>query len=340
MTSHLVSIIIVNWNGRKYLGNCLKSLSKVLYKNIEIIFVDNASSDDSVDFVKRNLPSCKIIVNTKNLGFAEGQEIAFSKAKGDSILLLNTDTIIEDNLISELVSALYSKSTIGAVQPKILLYPQKDLIDSVGAFFLSNGDLYHFGREKNHRMPIYNKPMEIFSAKGACILFRKEVLKKTGLFDKDYFAYFEETDLCMRILLAGYKIMYIPSAVVYHIGGGSSKQMASSFVLFHSYKNGIATYIKNLSLWYLIKLLPQMILFYELAFFGYLLQGNFLNAIAVQKAIWWNLSHIKDLLNKRKIIQEKIRVVPDSSFLPGLTKKIRLSYYYYQFFGGLDKYVD
>lgn len=340
MKSPLVSVIIVNWNGKKYLKDCFSSLVKNSYKNIEIIFVDNASTDGSVSFVKKHYPSFKVFENLTNLGFAGGQEIAFRKAKGDAILLLNIDTIVEKNLISELVKGLYSDKKIGAVQPKILLFPEKKLIDSIGSFFIINGDLYHYGREKNHLLPLYNKKMEIFSAKGACILFRKDVLKKTGLFDKEYFAYFEETDLCMRIWLAGFKVMYIPTTAIYHKGGGSSGQMASSFVLFHSYKNGITTYIKNLSGEYLIRLLPSMIIFYQFAFFAYLFQGNLTCAWAVQKAIGWNMLHIKDILRKRKMVQEKIRVISDKKYLPHLTKKIRPSYYYYQFFGGLDRYED
>lgn len=340
MNNPLVSIIIVNWNGRKYLEDCLGSLSKISYKNVEVIFVDNASTDDSVLFVKKYYPTYKIIVNTKNLGFAEGQEIAFQKAKGDALLLLSMDTLVKKNLLDELVKALYVGNKIGAVQPKILLYPQKNLIDSIGSFFLMNGDLYHFGREKNQTLPLYNKPMEIFSAKGACILFRRKVLEKTGLFDKDYFAYFEETDLCMRIWLAGYTIMYVPSTAIYHTGGGSSKQMASSFILFHSYKNGICTYLKNLSVKYLFVVLPKMMLLYQLAFLAYFVKGNFSSAFSLQNAIIWNIFNIKKILKKRKFVQEKIRVVSDDIFLPKLTKKVKLSYYYYQFFGGLDKYED
>ena len=340
MNKPLVSVIIVNWNGRKYLNDCLSSLAKVSYKKVEIIFVDNASTDDSVSFVKKHYPYFKIVINSKNLGFAEGQEVAFRNAKGEALLLLSMDTIVEKNLIDELVKTLYASNKIGVVQPKILLYPEKNLIDSIGSFFLMNGDLYHYGREKDHTIAVYNKPMEIFSAKGACILFKRSVLEKTGLFDKDYFAYFEETDLCMRIWLSGYKIIYTPRTTVYHKGGGSSKQMASSFILFHSYKNGISTYIKNLSLKYLIQVLPRMIFFYELASIGYLLQGNYKITWAVQKAIVWNVFNIKKLLRKRKIVQEKMRVVSDDTFLPKLTKKVGLDYYYYQFFGGMEKYKD
>lgn len=340
MSKPLVSIIIVNWNGRRYLDDCLGSLSKISYKNVETLFVDNASTDDSVDCVKKNYPAIKIIVNEKNLGFAEGQEVAFKKSKGKAILLLSTDTIVEKNLLDGLVKVLYSNSNIGAVQPKILLYPEKDLIDSIGSFFLMNGDLYHFGREKDHRLPLYNKSIDIFSAKGACILFKKEVLDKTGLFDKDYFAYFEETDLCMRIWLAGYRIMYVPHAVIYHKGGGSSKQMASSFILFHSLKNRICTYIKNLSCKYLCQVLPTTIFIYQCAFVLYLLTRKFGTALSVQKAIVWNLINLKETLKKRKLVQEKIRVVSDDSFLPKLTKRVRFAYYFHQFFGGMEHYKD
>ena len=340
MRSPLVSIIIVNWNGLKYLDDCLGPLAKISYRKTEVVFVDNASTDGSVNYVRKNYPTIKIIVNPKNLGFAEGQEVAFRNVKGELLLLLSMDTIVTKDFLSELVRALYVKNRIGAVQPKILLYPQKNLIDSIGSFFLPNGDLYHFGREKKHTLPLYNVPMKIFTAKGACILFRKKVLEKTGLFDKDYFAYFEETDLCMRIWLAGYKIMYEPRAVIYHKGGGSSKQMASSFILFHSYKNGICTYLKNLSAKYLLITLPQMILLYQLAFFAYLFRGEFTSALSVQKAIGWNVFHIRKILKKRKIVQEKIRVVSDNMFLPKLIKKVKFSYYYYQFFGGMENYTD
>lgn len=340
MHKPFISVVIVNWNGRKYLNDCLTSLSKVTYKNREVLFIDNASTDDSVVFVKEKFPKIKIIINDRNLGFAQGQEVAFKQAKGDAVLLLSMDTIVEKNLIDELVTSLYAKKDIGCVQPKILLYPQTSLIDSIGSFFLMNGDLYHYGREKSHTLSQYNKPMEIFSAKGACMLIKKEVLKKVGLFDKDYFAYFEETDLCMRIWLAGYKIMYVPNTAIYHTGGGSSKQMASSFILFHSYKNGISTYIKNLSFKYLVRVLPVMISLYQITFLAYFIQGNFSSALAVQKAIGWNIIHLKKLLTKRKKIQDTIRAVSDDTYIPHLTKKVSLAYYYYQFFGGLGKYRD
>ena len=240
--------------------------------------------------------------------------------------------------MAELARVIYSDDKNGAVMPKLLMYPQKNLIDSIGAFFLTSGFLYHFGREKDHRQPIYNQPMEIFSAKGACILFKKEVLEKTGLFDKDYFAYFEETDLCQRIWLAGYKVVYTPQAVVYHKGGGASGQMISSYIQFHSFKNRLCTFIKNLSFTNLLKTLPLTLFIYQCASILYLLTGKFGNAWAIQKAIFWNLIHLKETFKKRKFVQNQIRTVTDE-FLPKVTRPVRLSYYYY-LFRGLKYYRD
>lgn len=335
----LVSVIIVNWNGMHYLEDCLGSFFKSSYKNVEIFFVDNASSDESVAYVRKNYPTVKIIQNKENLGFAEGHEEAFRKAKGEAILLLSMDTIVAKNLLEELIDGLYAEKNIGVVQPKVIIYPDK-VIDSIGSFFLASGLLYHFGREKDPTKAMYNKQMDVFSAKGACMLFRKEVLDKTGLFDKDYFAYYEETDLCMRVWLAGYKVRYIPSTFIYHKGGGASGKMVRSYILFHSQKNRIATYLKNFSVKYILRVLPLTIMMYEAAFIGYLLTGRFGAAWSVQKAIGWNIFHVRSLLKKRNHVQTSIRTVTDDSFMPSLTRKVSPIYYYYQFFGGMGKYVD
>jgi GT2 family glycosyltransferase len=122
----LVSIIIVNWNGKHLLRDCLGSLAKISYKNTEIIFVDNASKDGSVSYVKKYYQKIKIMQNNTNLGYAEGHEEAFKKAKGEFVLLLSTDTIVEKNLLDELVKAINSRNNIGAVMPKLLMYPQKN----------------------------------------------------------------------------------------------------------------------------------------------------------------------------------------------------------------------
>lgn len=339
MHDPLVSIIIVNWNGRVLLEDCLSSLLGISYRNKEVIFVDNASTDDSLEYAKKTYPGMKIIQNSKNLGYAQGHEEAFEKAKGELVLLLSTDTIVKENMLSAMVAAIYKEKNIGAVMPKLLMYPNINLIDSIGSFFVRSGVSYHYGREKDSKLPIYNKKMEIYSAKGACLLFKKEVLEKTGLFDKDYFAYFEETDLCHRIWLAGYKVIYIPDTKVYHKGAGTSKKIARAYIQFHSFKNRLMTYLKNLSAVNLIQVLPLTLLVYQAIFILFLLTGKFRIAFAIQGAIIWNVLNIGKTLEKRKYVQEKIREVKDEDFLPNITRKVRLSYYYYMF-RGLGLYKD
>lgn len=339
MLNPLVTIIIINWNGKSLLYKCFSSLKKVSYKNKEIIFVDNASTDGSLEYAKTLYPGMKIIKNKKNLGYAEGHEEALKRARGKFILLLSTDTMVKKNMLGAMVSAIQSEKNVGAVMPKLLMYPNTKLIDSIGSFFVRSGVSYHFGREKDSNIPIYNKKMEIYSAKGACLLFRKDALQKTGLFDKDYFAYFEDTDLCHRIWLAGFKVVYTPETEVYHLGAGTSKKIARSYIQFHSFKNRLMTYIKNLSAGNLVEVIPLTLLVYQAIFLLFLITGKFKTAFAIQGAILWNILNIDKTLKKRRYIQTKIRKVKDEDFLPKITRDVRLSYYYYMF-KGLGGYRD
>ncbi len=342
MVNPLVSVIIVNWNGKELLEDCLKSVYKTTYKNKEVIVVDNASKDDSVEYVKKNYPSARIVINKENLGFAEGNDVGFLQAKGDAILFLSNDTLVEKNVIDILIKTLYSSSTIGAVMPKILQYPQKEKIDSVGSFFLNSGFLYHYGHDQKDQKQ-FNKKQEIFSMKGACMLFKKEVIKKVGklgIFDKDYFAYFEETDLCHRVWLSGYKVLCEPSTAIYHKGGRTSKRINYAWIQYNSFKNRIATYIKNFEVQNILTVLPLHLIFCEVTSFGYLAKFKFNESWGIQKAIFWNIIHLNETLAKRKVIQTTMRKIPDSEFLPKLTWHVRLSYYYYLFTGHLDRYKE
>ncbi len=322
--TNLVSIIIPNYNGREYLENCFSSLAKLNYSNYEIILVDNDSKDGSIKFTKDNYPQIKVIHNKKNLGFAEANNIGYYEAKGDYILFLNNDIVVNPNFLTVLVEEIEKEKYIGGVQPKILQMNNHKKLDCVGGFLTSTGALYHFGYGKNADSPKYNQRLLIFSMKGAAMLFKREVLEKVGLFDKSFFAYFEETDLCHRIWLAGYKIFYVPRAIIYHKGGGTSGKMNSSYIQFNSFKNRINSYIKNLGWLELLKILPLNIFFCLAVSIVY--PRYF---IAIHKAIWWNIRHIKETLEKRKNVQSNIRVISDKIFMPYLKKKVRPSYYYH-----------
>lgn len=324
----LVSIIIVNWNGLKYFRYCLPSLTKIDYPNYEIILVDNGSSDGSIGYIKKYFPKVKIIRNKNNLGFAEANNKGIRKAQGKYILFLNNDTKIKPDFLSKLVLELDDDPRNAAVQAKILLMNEPKLLDSIGSFLTWSGFLTHFGYRQRDKKDL-DKKREIFSAMGACLLFKREVLKEIGLFDKDFFAYFEETDLCWRAWLAGYKILYIPESVIYHQKGATVSQLANSFVIYHSFKNRICSLIKNLEAKNLVWILPIHFVFCSLVILKYLLiNGEPQKSLAILRAFGWNIFNFRSTLKKRNIIQKKIRRVPDKILLPQISNKVSLKYFW------------
>jgi GT2 family glycosyltransferase len=333
----LISIIVLNYNEPQITVRCLGSLKDLMYKNYEIILVDNGSVEDIEKYVKSS-EQIKIIKNKKNLGYAEGNNVGVKIAKGDLIVFLNNDVVVEKDFLNPLVEKLLSDPQIAAVQPKILQYPKKQLVDSVGSYFMSTGFLYHVGHNKKDQKK-YQKEAEIFTMKGACMIFKKKVLDKVGILDKDYFAYFEETDLCQRVLLAGYKIVYTPTSVIYHEGGQTSKKLQSTFVQFHSYKNRIYTYCKNLEAPTLLKVLPLHLLLCEVVSALYLVTGKFSLAWSIQRAILWNMGRIGKIKQERKKIK-KLRKLRDNEYLPKVTRTVRPSYYYHLFTTALAGYND
>ena len=255
----LVSIIITNWNGKEYLERCLSSVFNQSYKNIEVILVDDASRDGSVNYLKRNFLRAKIIVSEKHLGFAGVNNIGYKQSKGKYILFLNNDTEVTKDFLIKLINVLGSNKNIGGVQSKILFMDNSTRLDSVGAFLTNTGFLYHYGIKKKDSSK-YNKQIDIYTAKGACMLFKREVLKKievdSEIFDSEYYSYFEETDMCHRVWLAGYRIVFVPNSVIYHEMGGTAKKVDSAILQYHSFKNRINSYIKNLGIFALIRILP------------------------------------------------------------------------------------
>jgi GT2 family glycosyltransferase len=342
MNKPLVSIIIVNWNGLIQIKACLESLLEVHYKNYEVIISDNGSTDKSLEYldkIKNKFSRFIIIESCKNFGFAEGNNIAYKKAKGEFILLLNNDTIVDPDFLTPLVATLLSNKDIGGVQPKILSYPKKEIIDSIGSYFINSGFLYHRGHNRKDEGK-YETNAEIFTMKGACMLLKRETIEEVGgIFDPDYFAYFEETDLCQRIWIAGYKVVYVSKSEIYHKGGETAKKLNSEFVLYNSYKNRYYTYLRNFELLTLIKIFPLHFVYCEISMLAYLFTLNFPAAIATQKALLWIVQNLKKIGEGRRKIR-RMRKVPDSLYLPKITMSVRPSYYYHLFTTALAGYIE
>lgn len=339
----LVSIVVLNWNGKHFLKDCLNSLQKVIYKNLEIIVVDNASSDGSVEFIKKNYPEVKVIKNKENYGFAKGNNIGFKASKGKYILILNNDTIITSNFFDSLVEDFEKDSQIACLQPQIRLLDNKNLLDGVGAFLTPTGFLYHFGYLKDKSKLKYNKKISIFSAKGACIFLRREVIEKIGLFDEDFFIFFEETDLCFRIWLAGYVVVYEPKSIMYHVGGGdttSSNSFQHEKRLYLSIRNMFYSYVKNFGTRNLLTILPIFIFLNIFLVFYYLINLKINLLLSVCKAFTWNIKNLRVILKKRSYVQHNIRKISDSNLNKLILNNPKINYYYYLLVGKLINYQD
>lgn len=326
----LVSIIIVNWNGLSWLKMSLPSLAKQTYKPVEIILVDNASTDDSVSWTRKHFPNVKVLMNQENFGFAEGNNVGYREALGEYILLLNNDTRVKPDFLKELVAKMQSGRDIGAVQSKLLLMDDSKRLDSVGAFQTPTGFLFHWGFGKKDA-PKYDRTEDMYTAKGAAVMFRTDVLKTVemdhAMFDPLYFAYFEETDLCHRIWLSGKRVVYAPKSVVYHKMGGTSTGMDNAFIQYHSFKNRIRTYLKNMGWIWLMTLLPVHLVMCQLFAAASLTKGKFALWLSVQRSIWWNLVNIRDTLAKRRYIQSSLRMVQDSYIQSRVLRNPSMRYY-------------
>ena len=220
-----ISVIIVTFNGKQYLPELLESLSKTKWPDgeQEIIFVDNASSDGSVDYLTFNLPACAyMFCLDQNRGFAGGNNIGIRNAlanKSDYIVLLNQDTVVEPNWIEELIKTARSEPTIGAVQSLLLYWGRKDIINSYGnylhflGFGFAGGNLEKLTSNNKH---LTTNSREITYASGAAVLYKADALKKVGLLDKALESYHEDSDIGLRLRLAGFKSYLAPKSVVYH----------------------------------------------------------------------------------------------------------------------------
>ena len=317
MNNPMVSVIIVNYNGKNHLEKCLESLMKVDYEKYEVILIDNNSTDDSIEFVKNVYPSVIIIKLEKNYGFAEPNNIGAKNAKGELLLFLNNDTVVNPNFIQELIKVINLDSKIAICQ-SLLLKPNGevessgDFIDILGRAFMS--------KEK------VTEVKEILSARGACMLVRKNIFWELGGFDKNFFASFEDIDLSWRAWIWGYKIVLVPNSIVYHTGG-QTVELLRSEIKFHGAKNILIICLANFEtpLSRVMKL-----------FFAYLMKKSlgisvvtkFESSIplpslgTVLRGLMWVLKNLKYVSEKRKKVNSRRARSTEELEEKGLIRKL------------------
>jgi GT2 family glycosyltransferase len=257
----LISIVIPNWNGKRFLAACLNSIREQSHQQIETILVDNGSRDGSVEFIKEKYPEVKLITFETNTGFSPAVNAGIRAASGHYIALLNNDTITEPLWVEELASALDRHPEVGSVGCKMLGYEDQTILDGVGDGYRRGGLASRIGSGERD-VGLFDEPRYILGACGGAAMYRRELFDDIGLFDDDYFAYLEDIDLSLRAQSAGYKCLYVPTARVYHLGCGTTGSGFSPLVVRLSTQNSFNTIVKNIPTPLLVKFLPR-ILFWQ-----------------------------------------------------------------------------
>lgn len=257
MDKKSVSIIIVNYNGLDFLKRCLSSLLVQTYEDIEIIFVDNGSRDNSVAYVRKEFPSVRIIANKENFGFAKGNNIGIKEAKGDLIATLNNDTEVVPVWIEELVRVINSGKDVGMCASKMLFMKDPKMINSTGVRISRSGACWDRGMSEKD-MGQYESIEDIFGPCAGAAMYKRDMLQEVGLFDEDFCAYMEDVDLAFRGKLAGWKCLYVPKAIVYHVHGGTAGYV-TDYTVYHGNRNIIWNCVKNFPTGLLVTSIPWIV---------------------------------------------------------------------------------
>lgn len=299
-----IAVVILNWNGKGLLEQFLPSVTQ--YSQGATVYVaDNASTDDSIAFVKENYPDIKIIVNSGNHGYAKGYNDALKEVPEEIYALINSDVEVTEGWLEPIAELFEADNETAIIQPKILDYKNKTHFEYAGAaggfidkygFAFCRGRIFETIEEDNTQ---YDGTPEIFWASGACFFIRKSIYWELGGFDEDFFAHQEEIDLCWRAFNKNYKIRFCSGSVIYHVGGAtlSSSNPKKTYLNFRN------------SLWMMIKNLPKAklfpVIFIRLCFDGiagikFLTEGKFSHTFAILRAHFHFYSNFFHFLNKRE----------------------------------------
>lgn len=261
-----VTIIIPNYNGMHFMKPCLESLEKQLCRDFEILVVDNASSDGSLEYMKENYPSVDVIALDQNYGFSKAVNVGIRHASTPYVILLNNDTVAEPHYVGEMIRAIESSDQIFSVSSKMIQMYHPELIDSAGDLYTLVG--WGVCRGTGRSVSNYTHPGLVFSACAGAAIYQRSVFEEIGYFDEQHFAYLEDIDIGYRAKIYGYHNCYAPAAHVYHVGSGTSGSKYNSFKVKLSARNSVYLNYKNMPF-------PLLLLNSIPLFIGYVLKYLF-----------------------------------------------------------------
>jgi len=310
------SIIILNYNGTKFLQDCIDSIIRETNSPYEIIVVDNNSPDNSGELFSKKFPEIKFILNENNVGVPEGLNIGIKNSSGDFVVLLNNDLIVMPNWLTNFFKA-YEKTGNALYQPKSLKFRDPSVLDGTGCMI----NLFGFGFARNKGVKDegkYSKQEEISYASGTCMFAPKKIFDEIGYFDPTFFAYHEELDLGWRARIFGYRSYYVPQAIIHHHGSAHWKWSPQVFYLLE--RNRWLVLLKNYSLSTLLRLLPSLIIieFTMLGFFA--TKGLLLKKFKSYYSILGLIGHI---MKQRKIISKK-RKISDNEIIRSFCGTVKI----------------
>lgn len=306
-----IAVVILNWNGRSFLERFLPGVLEHSKDVAEVIVADNASHDDSIEWLSKTYPAIRIIKHKINHGFAGGYNLALQQVDATYYVLLNSDIEVSPNWIMPVVRLMEQDARVAAAQPKLRSWHEPEMFEYAGAaggFIDKYGYPFCRGRlfmamEKDEGQ--YNDAMEIFWATGACLFVKAKVFHELGGFDADFFAHMEEIDFCWRLKNAGYRVMYSPDSVVYHIGGGTLPK-SSSQKTYLNFRNNFSLLFKNLPSHQLIPVFAVRLFLDAIAGLRFLVDSGFGDFFAVFRAHFHFYGRIRGLLKKRRTIKPQV----------------------------------
>ncbi len=298
----LVTIIVVNWNGRKLLSECLKSIEAQTFKSFETVLVDNGSVDGSVKWVRNRFPRVRIIGLPTNTGFCVANNIGLKEAKTKYVALLNNDAVAHPFWLERLVGTLEIYEKAGSAASKILYYGNRNMVDRAGDGYTNAG----VGLLRGRGMPpeAFNRSQWIFGACAAGALYRKSMLDQIGFFDEDFFLLYEDVDLSFRAQLNGFKCRYVPDSMVYH-KVSSTLVRDSETSIYYGHRNLEWVYFINMP----IQLIRKTLFLHMIHTIGsmiyFSIRGNLRSIITAKFDAF---KQIKPVLTKRRMVQKRKKV--------------------------------
>lgn len=304
------AIVILNWNGRKYLQDFLPFVQKFNPNSAKIYVADNASSDDSIEFLKANFPEVELIELKENYGYAKGYNEALKQIDAKYYVLLNSDIEVTKNWIEPIINYLENNPKVAACQPKIKSWHQRDLFEYAGA---GGGYIDYLGypfcrgrifQELEKDTGQFDDIQEVFWASGACLFVKSEVFHELGGFDEDFFAHMEEIDFCWRAKNQDYKIVYHPESIVYHIGGGTLPKNNPQKT-YLNFRNNFCLIYKNIPQNRLFSTFLSRMILDGIAAIKFLFDGGNKDLAAVFRAHLYFYRNLSKLRKKRKSLKQK-----------------------------------